>query len=244
MCFTNSLNIKLKKLAKTYALAEDAGQDFNSMPICNGFDFPEWPILTAQIPDFFQLASWGLIPRWVKNSASAIQIRASTLNARSETIYEKPSYKGAAITGHRCIVPTTGFFEWQTVGKKKYPYFISIKKQEVFSLAGLWEYSEVGPEDRPILTFTIVTVPANPLLEKIHNTKKRMPAILLNENISKWLDPHIPQQQIMEILSPISDKNMQAHPIRPLKESGFDFKRITEPYEYPELTQQLNIFPG
>ncbi len=244
MCYTNTLHAKPKKVAKAYNLADSACPEFESKAVATGFDFPEWPILTSAHSGEFILAKWGLIPSWVNDMPKALEIRTSTLNARSETLQDKPAFKGAAGAGQRCLIPSTGFFEWQTVGKKKYPYFISVKNQEVFSFAGLWEVRDAEPDGQPLITFTIITVPANPLMAKIHNSKMRMPAILIGENVAKWLDPQTSQAELGTILSPISEDLMEAHTVKPLKNTGAgaDFESATALYEYPELTRQLSLF--
>lgn len=105
----------------------------------SGFNFPRLPIITQQSPQHFSFAQWGLIPRWIKTWNEAEQIRLNTLNAKIETLLEKPSFKQASLT-QRCLVPMTGFFEWQqTQPKEKQPYFIHLKNQAVFSVAGIAE---------------------------------------------------------------------------------------------------------
>ncbi|MBU1821044.1 MAG: SOS response-associated peptidase [Bacteroidetes bacterium] len=233
----------MKKLTEEYDLPEKAGVPFEPIVRSSGFDHPAWPILTAAEPDTFTLGQWGLVPGWVRNDAQAIKIRTSTLNARAETLSEKPSFKNASIRKQRCVVPSTGFFEWQTIGKKKYPYFIRLKDSELLSMAGLYE-EWVSEHSGRIMTFTIVTVPANPLMEKIHNTKKRMPALLVSEGVKHWLDVSTTDQELARLLTPLNESYMEAVSIQPLPQisENLDFDAITQPYEYPELTRQLGLF--
>lgn len=129
-------------------------------------------------PDLIELYTWGLIPFWVKNLEAANKISERTLNARSETIFEKPSFRHS-IMSKRCLIIADGFFEWQHENKKAYPYYIKLKGNETFGIAGIWD-SWTNPESKEEMrTFSVITTAANSLLEKVHNTRKRMPVILL-----------------------------------------------------------------
>ncbi|TDB64506.1 SOS response-associated peptidase [Arundinibacter roseus] len=243
MCYYNSLTIKKKELAQKYALLEEKVPEFAPIVIASGFEIPIWPILTAQQPDRFIKATWGLIPAWIKTDEQAMKLRISTLNARSETIHEKPAFKAASNLAQRCLIPSTGFFEWQTVGKKKYPYFIYIENQPIFSMAGLWE--EWTDEKNVVHhTFSILTVEANPLMAQIHNTKKRMPAILPDKQAQLWLDTTLPVRDAARLLRPFDSAGLKAHTIRPIggKTSKGESSSVHEPYTYPELSGQLSIF--
>jgi putative SOS response-associated peptidase YedK len=121
---------------------------------------------------------WGLVPSWAKDP----EIGHRMINARAETVSEKPSFR-AALKRRRCIIPATGFFEWKRDGKKKIPYYFRAKSGPLFGLAGLWEHWE--GEDGLLETCTIITTTANTLVGKIHD---RMPVILKKSNYSAWLD--------------------------------------------------------
>jgi len=112
-----------------------------------------------------------------------------TFNARAESLAEKASYKHV-LNKRRCIIPVNGFYEWQTAGKNKIPYFIGLNNEKVFGLAGLYDQWKNPGTGEQINTFTVITTQANPLLEVIHNLKKRMPVILSGSNEKKWLDIH------------------------------------------------------
>ena len=103
----------------------------------NGFDFPKTPIITNENPEIIELYNWGLIPDWSKSE----DIRALTLNAKIETIHEKPSFKN--IVNQRCLVLANGFYEWQwrdSKGKNKVKYEIGIENDELFAFAGLYSH--------------------------------------------------------------------------------------------------------
>lgn len=146
--------------------------------VLTGFDLPAAPITTAPFPSL-RMAYWGLIPSWATNKKIALK----TLNAKIETLTEKPSFKD--LTQNRCLVWATGFYEWQWLdrkGKQKQKYLITLKDQPLFAFAGLFSTGETHK------TFTILTTAANEVMAKIHNTKKRMPVLLPREKQSDWLE--------------------------------------------------------
>jgi putative SOS response-associated peptidase YedK len=152
--------------------------------VYNGFTFPNTPIITNLKSDQIQLFSWGLIPSWAKN----IDFRKNTLNAKIETINEKPSFKN--IQNQRCLVLLDAFFEWQwldPLGKKKQKYCIEMPNAALFALAGLWSTWTDPFTDTIWNTYTILTTEANEQMSQIHNSKKRMPLILLPEEEKIWL---------------------------------------------------------
>ncbi len=123
---------------------------------------------------------WGLVPSWAKDPA----IGNRMINARVETLNEKPSFR-AAFRNRRCLIPADGFYEWKKEGNYKVPYFIYQKSEKPFSLAGLWE-SWKNPDGITLYTFTIVTTEANDLLRELHD---RMPVIVPPEKREAWLSP-------------------------------------------------------
>lgn len=150
----------------------------------NGFEFPQTPIIIDENPTEILHYNWGLIPSWAKDET----IQKMTLNARIETIEEKPSFKNSI--NKRCLVIATGFYEWQwhdTKGKNKTKYEIGIGNHNLFAFAGI--YSQWVNQDNGEIkdTYSIVTTVANPLMAEIHNIKKRMPIILKPEDEYKWL---------------------------------------------------------
>ncbi len=152
--------------------------------VYNGFAFPKAPVIANTKPDTIQLFDWGLLPSWAKD----MSFRKNTLNARIESIHEKPSFRNSA--NKRCLVLADAFYEWKWLdekGKKKEKYEIRVPSGDTFAMGGIWsEYTD--KETGEILhTFAILTMEANPLMAEIHNTKKRMPLILSPENEQRWL---------------------------------------------------------
>ncbi len=127
---------------------------------------------------------WGLVPAWAKDA----QIGSRMINARAETLAEKPSFR-QAYAKRRCLIPADGFYEWQRPAGGKgpgIPYHIHLLEGRPFFIAGLWE-SWQGTEAPPLLTFTIITTQANALVEPIHD---RMPVLLTGDQAWDWISPH------------------------------------------------------
>ncbi len=244
MCFFYALSQTAQSLKNRYQLADDfifeLGPELSG-PIyyVSGFDFPKMPVLTNEQPARLQVFRWGLVPSWVKTAAQAAEIRAKTLNARAETVWEKPAFRQAA-RQRRCLVPADGFYEWRAFNGKKYPYYIYLRDKTVFSFAGLWE-KWVDPATGEILkTYTILTTAANPLMEKIHNTKKRMPVILPRECERDWLRGDLSEADLRALTEPLPAELLAAHPISRLitaRVPDRNVPQIQEAYHYPELDE-------
>jgi len=131
-----------------------------------------------------KLHRWGLVPSWAKDP----KIGARMINARAETLAEKPAFR-SALRRKRCLIPATGFYEWEHIArtKRKQPFYISPNNGELLAFAGLWEYWRPDPE-RPefLLSATIITTEANEDISPLHN---RMPLILPADKWDQWLDP-------------------------------------------------------
>jgi putative SOS response-associated peptidase YedK len=150
----------------------------------SGFTFPITPVIANSNEDLIQGFQWGLIPHWAKDD----NIKKYTLNAKIETLSEKPSYRG--VIKNRCLVIVDGFYEWQwldAAGKKKQMYEIGVANQEIFTLGGLWSEWVDKSSGEIINTYSIVTTAANELMSEIHNTKKRMPVVLDQNTEMNWL---------------------------------------------------------
>jgi len=173
------------KVQKRFNAIVQNPEMFLQSDFINGFEHLPSPIILKNTPQIITTHfSWGLLPYWSKD----IDFRNNTLNARLETISEKPSFR--EIINNRCLVIATAFYEWHWLdekGSKKQPYII-YAEEEVFAMAGL--YSDwINPQTGEIMfTFTIVTTEANATMQYIHNHKKRMPIILKKEDENAWLD--------------------------------------------------------
>jgi len=177
MCYFSSISVGFKIIEDRFGVRFVQTESFQPVYSAPAFTFPALPVIPDEAPGQVSFMRWGLIPFWVKNREAAIEIRAKTLNARAETIFDKPAFRFSA-QAKRCLVIADGFFEWRHIGSKTFPYHIRLKDRKPFAFAGLWD-RWVDPETREsVSSFSIVTTRANSLLEKIHNTKKRMPVIL------------------------------------------------------------------
>lgn len=162
----------------------------------NGFSHPKMPIIVDQNPNDIILGKWGLVPSWAKDDKEFLK-KSNTLNAMIETAEEKPSYRN--YVNNRCLVMAESFKEWkhETIEGKlvKTPYEISMPDGKPFAMAGL--YSIWNNQ----ITYTILTTAANELMVEIHNTKKRMPVILIPEERKLWLnkEPLEPYWNRMEV---------------------------------------------
>ncbi len=153
----------------------------------------------------FQHLRWGLIPSWAKNTS----IGAKLINARAETIAEKPSFR-SAFKHRRCLIIADGFYEWQKQEGKKQPFYFRLNSGQPFGFAGLWEKWK-SPEGLEINSCTIVTTQANELLQPIHD---RMPVILADSDFDLWLNPEVQKAEaLQQLLVPYPASAMTATPV-------------------------------
>jgi putative SOS response-associated peptidase YedK len=151
------------------------------------------------------LLKWGLVPSWAKDTS----IGAKLINARSETVTEKPSFR-EAFKRRRCIIPADGFYEWQRTGGRKQPFFFHIRDDRPFGFAGLWERWE-GEGGRVINSCAILTTEANDVLRPVHD---RMPVILHSEDYDLWLDDELRKGSLREeLLRPFPASEMEGYPV-------------------------------
>ena len=152
----------------------------------------------------FALLRWGLVPSWSKGPDPAY----SMINARAETVAEKPAYRNA-FKQRRCLVPADGFYEWRAEGKRKQPFFVRLKTGGPLAFAGLWERWEKSGL-APIQSFVIVVTEANELMRAIH---ERMPVILHPSIFDAWLDPKTAPAAAQALLRPYDPDAMEAFPV-------------------------------
>ena len=147
---------------------------------------------------------WGLIPSWAKDK----NIGYKLFNARSETVFEKPSWR-SAIKTRRCLIPATGFYEWKREGSsKKQPYYITAKRSEIISFAGIWE-SWKDENDESIETYSIITTSPNKEMSELHD---RMPVILRREDELAWLNED--NRDFLEtLMKPYEDDTLRLIPV-------------------------------
>lgn len=165
---------------------EDLCERFGCQPVKVDFE-PRYNIAPTQVVPVItrgergnelQLMRWGLIPNWAKDGKMGSRL----INARMETVFEKPAFRDA-IRNRRCLVPADGYYEWMKDKGKKLPYRIVLKNREVFAFAGLWD-SWLDGEERQLFTFTVLTTEPVGAVTDIHH---RMPLILAREQEREWL---------------------------------------------------------
>ncbi len=170
-----------------------------------------------------QALKWGLVPSWAKDAA----IGNRMINARAETLTEKPSFR-EAFSKRRCLIPTSGFYEWKKTGSgAKQPFYFYLKEKDVFGFAGLWEEWLDRDSGELLETFTIITTEANDVLKPVHD---RMPVIIKAENYDQWLDPKVKNTEKLEkLLAPYPAGEMDSHTVS---------KAVNSPTaDSPELTE-------
>ncbi len=246
MCYSVAfLEKKLSRLSLRYRHLQPPGSKpveenttlKDELPLyyfASGFAHPLLPFVTNQ---GIELCSWGLIPFWVKEEEKAAVIRKGTLNAVSETVFEKPSFK-QSIRTRRGLLPVSGFFEWRDFQGKKYPYFIKTANEELSSLACIYD-TWTNPESGEIITsFSILTTPANGIMEVIHNRKKRMPLILERQTEQQWLDNSITMDKLRNLLKTPENIMLKAHTVSRMLNYAGNQRNIPgaiTPVSYPEL---------
>jgi putative SOS response-associated peptidase YedK len=157
------------------------------------------------------LLRWGLIPSWAQDPS----VGSRLINARSETVAEKPSFR-YAFKSRRCLVPADGFYEWQCQERGRQPFFIRMREGTSFAIAGLWEHWQ-GPEGEVIESCTLLTTAANEMMRLLHD---RMPVILNPKDYDLWLDPAVQKREaLLPLLRPYDAEAMVAYPVRPVVNS-------------------------
>ena len=213
MCGRFTLASDMEALNQTFfdfAMPMDLSPRYNISPtqdvavIANTQPDTEESPETGQV-EFFH---WGLIPSWAKDP----KIGNRMINARSETLSEKPSFRNA-YKRRRCLILADGYYEWKQIpgDRLKQPVYIRFKSQKPFALAGLWEVWQSENMDEPLRSCTIITCPPNALLAEIHH---RMPVILPQNAYTEWLAPNQQSADTLQpLLVPYSDEEMEAYPV-------------------------------
>lgn len=205
MCGRFTLTIDPADLQDAFYWVDFGNADFS--PRYNIAPTQGVPVVTNNGKNKLDFFTWGLVPFWAKDPS----IGSRMINARSETLADKPSFR-AAYRRRRCLILADGFYEWQKVtgSKTKTPTYIRLKSGSPFAFAGLWEDWH-SPDGSQILSATIITTQPNALVKPIHN---RMPVILPESAYKMWLTPgDIPSQKLSPLLRPFDANLMEAYPV-------------------------------
>jgi putative SOS response-associated peptidase YedK len=202
MCGRFTRTQSVAAITKEFGLEESSfepGQSYNVAPA------QKVAIIINDGQKRLVMARWGLVPSWAKD----ISMGNKMINARAETITEKPSYR-SAFKKRRCLVVADGFYEWQNVGGEKRPAHIRLKSGKPFGFAGLYEVWN-SPEGEEVITCAVITTEANELMRPIHD---RMPVIIPKDREDEWLSPATEDQaQLLELLKPYEASEMEAYPV-------------------------------
>jgi putative SOS response-associated peptidase YedK len=231
MCFHFSLTQKMA-IIETELNATWEGAEWQPIYHASGFSFLDMPVITQEKPNLLQPMTWGLIPAWVKSTEQAQEIRSLTLNARSESLFEKPSFRKSA-QQRRCLIPADGFFEWMEYNGNKYPHYIKPLSGSLFCFGGVYDQWLNPVSGEYINSFSIITTPANSLMAKIHNRKKRMPLIIPANQWQAWLSSSSDKNKVESFFIPFPDGLLHAYTIS---------KRITDRYQDSNVPQTLESF--
>lgn len=202
MCGRFTTTINLEEIIRYFQIDTVTG-DYS--PLYNAAPTQNVPVALGKNPRRLVFLRWGLVPHWAKD----ISIGSKLINARAETLLEKPSFRDS-FKKKRCIIVADGFYEWQKLGNKKIPHRIIMKDKRPFALAGLWA-KWTSPQGTPLFTCTIITTQANSLLQSLHH---RMPVILNPADTAAWLDPTQQNpEQIKNLLNPYPAEDMEYYPV-------------------------------
>lgn len=209
MCYTVSI------FSQTHVIEAELGQVFEDpaefVPYVHvsGFSHPVLPVGVAE--DGIRLMRWGLVPRWTKTLQQADEMRGRTLNARAETVYDKPSYRDA-VRKRRGLLPVNGFLEWRHEGKLKIPHMVRMRDAEIFTLGCIWEEWVDPNTGQCEQTFSILTTEANILMSHVHNSAQRMPVVVPRREHAAWLLAE-DREQVQPLLRPLEDGLLEAYPV-------------------------------
>jgi len=234
VCFTVNVNIVREELEERYGSELIDHESYRPSYYYHAYSLPLMPVLCSGAGEPLRLFRWGLIPSWSADENEAREMMTKTFNARAETITTRPAFRDS-FASRRCLVPVKGFFEWQHIGGRKIPWYISLRDADIFSLAGIWDSWEMKG-GVTVRTFSVVTTRANELMEEIHNTKKRMPVILPAGAEQVWLNTGITSEALLSLAEPVASEMLDAHTVSPLitnNRADRNRPELIMPYSYP-----------
>ena len=196
MCGRKTLTRDMQSIIEEMAIEEWQDSDLYS-PSFNIAPTQNSPVMIDHMGRRVKHMKWGLIPNWSKDQT----IGSRLINARAETLLQKPSFQNL-VPSKRCVVITDGYFEWKRTSSKSIPYYIHHPENKLLAMAGLWDTWK-NDSGESVFSYTVITTTPAPSLEDIHH---RMPVILKQDSINKWLQVHntsIPDA--MELLKPFSN---------------------------------------
>jgi len=227
MCGRYVINADPNQLQQAFALTTvpEFAPRFNIAPT------QMLPVITSDDPSQAEMLRWGLLPSWAKDESMGSKL----INARSETVEEKPSFRNA-YKRRRCIIPATGYYEWQIRDDGKHPMFIHMRDDGFIGIAGLWEIWK-NPHGELVRTYAILTTSANEFTTKIHD---RMPVILTPDDYDRWLTtPETQVGSLRDLLKPFDNNDaMSAHEVsKAVNRAIVDIPNLILPIDPPIVPQ-------
>lgn len=214
----------------------------------NAFDHFPTPMVTAGEPDKFKFFHWGLVPFNTKSEVDAMKIKARTVNCVSETMWEIPSFRDAIKNGQRCLIPVSGFYEWRWLdeeGTVKIPYYVTFRDGQMRSMAGIYSRWKNPTDSQYYYSYTILTCPANTIMEYVHNNKKRMPVFIDKEDEKAWLNRDLSKDDIKDLCRPYQDPSMRAYTISKMlttRNININVPEVRQPFNYNTAIREAKEF--
>ena len=207
MCGRLSQNLTWQQIYTLYTLPVSAPR-LDPQPRFNGAPTQEFALCRLDESGVRSMAllRWGLVPFWAKD----VKIGARMINARAETVREKPAFR-SAFRARRCLIPSNGWFEWKRSGSGKQPHFLALESGSPLTFAALWE--QWGRDGHHLETFTILTTDASPALSEIHH---RQPVVVDPDDFTDWLDPGTPDETLQEIMGTPLEGPYEIRPVSDL----------------------------
>lgn len=233
MCGRATLTVTEVEIEKRFdsTFYTDDLERYNPLPSFNIAPTHNHPVYLGG-ENGLRIMKWGLVPFWAKDPS----IGSKMINARIETVGDKPAFK-KAFDQRRCLVPFDGYFEWKKEGRSRIPFRIALKDRSVFAVAGIYERwsSADGIE---LLSFSVITQPAADHLAHIHD---RMPAILQRDQELDWLSEDVPPRELLDIIHPLTEEFLEAYPVSDqVNKVANNHPDLIEPID--EGPQQLKLF--
>ena len=230
MCGRLSQNLTWQQIYTLYTLPVSAPR-LDPQPRFNGAPTQDFALCRLDESGMRSMSAlrWGLVPFWAKD----VKIGARMINARAETVQEKPAFR-SAFRARRCLIPANGWFEWKRTGPSgggKKPYFLALEGGLALSFAALWE--QWGRDGQHLETFTIITTEASPALSDIH---ARQPAVVDPDDFTDWLDPRTPEETLLETIRTPHEGPYEIRPVSDLvNRVANDTPDILKPLERQSL---------
>ena len=233
------------KLISDFLQVSDTPEfDFNPTYHQVAQSFCKWPIAVNENGIQIKLFEWGLIADYMNTPEKIKNYRTSMVNARSEKLLDDTKSIWHQLRHQRCLVFSTGFFEHQALAqKKKQPYFIKVKDETIFCMAGVYNYAPIPDKEtgEMIGTFSILTMPANGLMKTIHNSgehSERMPLILTHQQAHKWISEKLADEELVEICGYcFPETAMEAWPVDTIRKAKEDNEKIIQAITIPKIPE-------